>query len=70
MALVIPFQLFIVFLSRKELYLLNHMSWLKVASACGDDVFDEDADEMAVISNEWVSNMKKRVRVNAACSVC
>lgn len=46
------------------------MSWLKAVSACGDDVFDEDADDMSVISNEWVSNMKKRVRVNAACSVC
>lgn len=40
------------------------MSWLKAASTCGDDVFDENADDMSVISNEWVSNMKKRVRVN------
>lgn len=46
------------------------MSWLKAASTCGDDVFDENADDMSVISNEWVSNMKKRLRVNAACSVC
>lgn len=46
---------------------LTQMSWLKAASPCGDDVFDENADEMSVISNEWVSNMKKRVRVNAVC---
>lgn len=42
------------------------MSWLKAASTCGDDVFDENADDMSVISNEWVSNMKKRVRVNVS----
>ncbi|XP_011606324.1 OTU deubiquitinase with linear linkage specificity a [Takifugu rubripes] len=38
------------------------MSWLKAASICGDDVFDENADEMSVMSKEWASNMKKRIR--------
>lgn len=46
------------------------MSWLKAASSCGDDVFDENADEMSVMSKEWASNMKKRIRVNTARFVC
>lgn len=46
------------------------MSWLKAASSCGDDVFDENADEMSVMSKEWASNMKKRLRVNTARCVC
>lgn len=67
----IAVEFFIVFFnSHKELHLSSPMSWIKVVSACGDDVFDENADDMTVISNEWVSNMKKRVRVNAGFSVC
>lgn len=62
--------LYSFFNSHKELHLSSPMSWIKVVSACGDDVFDENADDMTVISNEWVSNMKKRVRVNAGFSVC
>lgn len=54
----------------EDIYFSSIMSWLKAASTYGDDVFDENADDMSVISNEWVSNMKKRLRVNAACSVC
>lgn len=50
--------------SCKELESSSQMSWLKAASTSGDDVFDENADEMSVMSKEWVSNMKKRVRVN------
>lgn len=46
------------------------MSWLKAASSCGEDVFDENADEMSVMSKEWGSNMKKRIRVNNARCVC
>lgn len=42
------------------------MSWLKGVSACGDDVFDDNADVMSVISHEWASNMKRRVRVKAS----
>lgn len=45
------------------------MSWLKAASTSGDDVFDENADEMSVMSKEWVTNMKKRVRVNSALAL-
>lgn len=45
------------------------MAWLKAASTSGDDVFDENADEMSVMSKEWVSNMKKRVRVNSVLAL-
>lgn len=46
------------------------MSWLKAVESCGDDVFDENADEMSVMSKEWASNMKKRIQVNTARYVC
>lgn len=68
--LLILCQPFIVFFFPEEIYFSSVMSWLKAASTCGDDVFDENADDMSVISNEWVSNMKRRLRVHAACSVC
>ncbi|XP_069552360.1 OTU deubiquitinase with linear linkage specificity a [Brachyistius frenatus] len=38
------------------------MSWVKAASLSGEDVFDENADELNLQSREWTSNMKKRVR--------
>lgn len=36
------------------------MSWFK--SLSGEDVFDENADELQLQSREWASNMKKRVK--------
>lgn len=38
------------------------MSWVKSISLSGEDVFDENADELNLQSREWTSNMKKRVR--------
>lgn len=38
------------------------MSWFKSVSFSGEDVFDENADELNLQSREWSSNMKKRVR--------
>ncbi|XP_038153791.1 OTU deubiquitinase with linear linkage specificity a [Cyprinodon tularosa] len=38
------------------------MSWLKSASFGGEDVFDENADELHLQSKEWTSNMKKRIK--------
>ncbi|KAK7881715.1 hypothetical protein WMY93_030124 [Mugilogobius chulae] len=38
------------------------MSWLKSVSFSGEDVFDENADELNLQSREWSSNMKRRVR--------
>lgn len=38
------------------------MSWVKSVSLSGEDVFDENADELHLQSREWSSNMKKRVR--------
>lgn len=38
------------------------MSWFKSVSLSGEDVFDENADELNLQSREWSSNMKKRVR--------
>ncbi|KAK2859615.1 hypothetical protein Q5P01_004235 [Channa striata] len=38
------------------------MSWVKSALSSGDDVFDENADELNLQSKEWTSNMKKRVK--------
>ncbi|XP_029005305.1 OTU deubiquitinase with linear linkage specificity a [Betta splendens] len=38
------------------------MSWVKAALFTGDDVFDENADELNLQSKEWISNMKKRVK--------
>ncbi|XP_039982284.1 OTU deubiquitinase with linear linkage specificity a [Xiphias gladius] len=38
------------------------MSWVKVVSGGGEDVFDEKADDLNLLSKEWTSNMKKRVR--------
>lgn len=50
--------------------LSSQMSWLTAASSFENDVFDENADEMSVMSKEWASNMKKRIRVNTAGCVC
>lgn len=41
------------------------MSWVKSISFSGEDVFDENADELNLQSKEWTSNMKKRLRVSA-----
>ncbi|XP_054621463.1 OTU deubiquitinase with linear linkage specificity a [Dunckerocampus dactyliophorus] len=38
------------------------MSWVKAASKSEDDVFDETADDLHLLSKEWESSMKKRVR--------
>lgn len=38
------------------------MSWVKSISFSGEDVFDENADELNLQSKEWTSNMKKRLR--------
>ncbi|XP_072307473.1 OTU deubiquitinase with linear linkage specificity a [Eucyclogobius newberryi] len=38
------------------------MSWHKSVSLSGEDVFDENADELDLPSREWSSNMKKRAR--------
>uniref|UniRef100_A0A1A7XBC4 Family with sequence similarity 105, member B, a n=2 Tax=Iconisemion striatum TaxID=60296 RepID=A0A1A7XBC4_9TELE len=37
------------------------MSWVKAMSVSGEDVFDENADELNLQSKEWAANMKKRV---------
>lgn len=42
------------------------MSWVKAVPCSGDDVFDENADEMSVSTREWSASMKRRVRVNRA----
>ncbi|XP_060920651.1 OTU deubiquitinase with linear linkage specificity a [Labrus mixtus] len=38
------------------------MAWVKAVSNNGDDVFDESGDDITLLSKEWTSNMKKRVR--------
>uniref|UniRef100_A0A3P8T2G0 OTU deubiquitinase with linear linkage specificity a n=1 Tax=Amphiprion percula TaxID=161767 RepID=A0A3P8T2G0_AMPPE len=38
------------------------MSWFKSVSVSGEDVFDEDGDELNLQSKEWTSNMKKRIK--------
>ncbi|KAM6971657.1 OTU deubiquitinase with linear linkage specificity a [Tautogolabrus adspersus] len=38
------------------------MAWVKAISNKGDDVFDESGDDMNLLSKEWTSNMKRRVR--------
>ncbi|XP_067343113.1 OTU deubiquitinase with linear linkage specificity a [Channa argus] len=38
------------------------MSWVKSALSSGDDVFDDNADELNLERKEWTSNMKKRVK--------
>ncbi|KAM9712498.1 OTU deubiquitinase with linear linkage specificity a [Menidia menidia] len=38
------------------------MSWVKASSFSGEDVFDENADELNLQTKEWTSNMKKRVK--------
>ncbi|XP_032090393.1 protein YAE1 homolog [Thamnophis elegans] len=39
------------------------MSWLQPAvSQCGEDVFDENADEMDIAQKEWKSEMEKRIK--------
>nr|XP_046227983.1 OTU deubiquitinase with linear linkage specificity a [Scatophagus argus] len=38
------------------------MSWVQAVSHSGEDVFDENADDINLLSREWASNMKKRVR--------
>ncbi|KAI3355371.1 hypothetical protein L3Q82_018207 [Scortum barcoo] len=38
------------------------MSWVKAVSYSGEDVFDECADDLSLLSKEWTSNMKKRIK--------
>ncbi|XP_030205563.1 OTU deubiquitinase with linear linkage specificity a [Gadus morhua] len=38
------------------------MSWVKSVSVSGDDVFDEDADDISLQNKEWKHNMEKRVK--------
>lgn len=39
------------------------MSWVKRISCGEQDVFDEYADDTSLLSREWASNMKKRIKV-------
>ncbi|XP_010883847.2 OTU deubiquitinase with linear linkage specificity a [Esox lucius] len=38
------------------------MSWVKSVQYSGEDVFDEDADDINLQDKEWKYNMKKRVK--------
>ncbi|XP_041817634.1 OTU deubiquitinase with linear linkage specificity a [Chelmon rostratus] len=38
------------------------MSWVKAVSHSEEDVFDENADDISLLTREWTSNMKRRVR--------
>ncbi|XP_038586255.1 OTU deubiquitinase with linear linkage specificity a [Micropterus salmoides] len=38
------------------------MSWVKAVSYNGEDVFDENGDDLSLQSKEWTCNMKKRVK--------
>ncbi|XP_068160453.1 OTU deubiquitinase with linear linkage specificity a [Antennarius striatus] len=38
------------------------MAWVKSVSYSGDDVFDENADDLNLMSKEWASSMKRRHR--------
>ncbi|XP_051267164.1 OTU deubiquitinase with linear linkage specificity a [Dicentrarchus labrax] len=38
------------------------MSWVKAVPFGGEDVFDENADDISLLSREWTTNMKRRVR--------
>ncbi|KAJ8010335.1 hypothetical protein DPEC_G00073990 [Dallia pectoralis] len=38
------------------------MSWVKSVQHSGEDVFDEDADDINLQDKEWKCNMKKRVK--------
>ncbi|XP_061522520.1 OTU deubiquitinase with linear linkage specificity a [Phycodurus eques] len=38
------------------------MSWFKAASNGVDDVFEDNTDELDILSKEWAVNMKRRIR--------
>ncbi|MBN3311218.1 OTU deubiquitinase with linear linkage specificity a [Amia ocellicauda] len=38
------------------------MSWVKAVPSSGEDVFDEDVDDLNLQSKEWICNMEKRVK--------
>ncbi|XP_036378604.1 OTU deubiquitinase with linear linkage specificity a [Megalops cyprinoides] len=38
------------------------MSWVKAVSLVGEDVFDEDEDDITLQNKEWKCNMEKRVK--------
>ncbi|KAG7488780.1 hypothetical protein MATL_G00038180 [Megalops atlanticus] len=38
------------------------MSWVKAVSVVGEDVFDEDEDDITLQNKEWNCNMEKRVK--------
>uniref|UniRef100_UPI0037E81E88 OTU deubiquitinase with linear linkage specificity a n=1 Tax=Semicossyphus pulcher TaxID=241346 RepID=UPI0037E81E88 len=38
------------------------MSWVRAVSYSGDDVFDENGDDIDLLNKMWSSNMKKRIR--------
>ncbi|KAM9827313.1 OTU deubiquitinase with linear linkage specificity a [Neosynchiropus ocellatus] len=38
------------------------MSWVRSVPSGGDDVFDENGDELYLMGKEWASSMKRRVR--------
>ncbi|XP_029935863.1 OTU deubiquitinase with linear linkage specificity a [Myripristis murdjan] len=38
------------------------MSWVKAIPGSGEDVFDEDADDINLQSKEWKFNMKRRIK--------
>uniref|UniRef100_A0A8C7VSQ2 OTU deubiquitinase with linear linkage specificity a n=3 Tax=Oncorhynchus TaxID=8016 RepID=A0A8C7VSQ2_ONCMY len=46
----------------KHLFLKSTMSWVKSVQYSGEDVFDEDADDINLQDKEWKYNMKKRVK--------
>ncbi|MGH0159103.1 UNVERIFIED_CONTAM: hypothetical protein FKN15_068095 [Acipenser sinensis] len=38
------------------------MSWVKAVPSFGEDVFDEDMDDINLQQKEWKSNMEKRIK--------
>lgn len=45
------------------------MSWVKSVLYSGEDVFDENADDISLLNREWASNMKRRIRVKQIVSL-
>lgn len=40
------------------------MSWVKSVPSSGDDVFDEEEDDLSLQNKEWRTNMEKRAKVH------
>lgn len=45
------------------------MSWVTSVSYSGEDVFDEDADDISLQNKEWKHNMEKRVKVTLMLAI-